>query len=157
MGGSETTQTMYIVQVEGDALKIESEPLLRAFDENKSVRDVLLKYTQAMIAQISQNVACNRLHAIEQRYARWLLEVRDRVQTEDLRLTQEFVSQMLGVRRASVTTAAGEFEKRGLISIDRNLTRIRDSEGLERLSCDCYSILRDEYNRLLGDPLTEHR
>src|SRR5688572_8582681 len=75
MGGSETTQTTYIVQMPGDAWKIDSKPLLKAFDENKKVRDVFLKYTQAHIAQISQNVACNRLHNLEQRYARWLLEV----------------------------------------------------------------------------------
>lgn len=74
MGGAETTQTMYIVQIDGEALKIEAEPLLAAFDENKSMRNVLLKYTQAMIAQISQNAACNRVHLVEQRYARWLLE-----------------------------------------------------------------------------------
>src|SRR5688572_3888760 len=93
MGGRETTQTQYVVQVEGSAFKMEAAPLLEAFDTNKEVRAVLLKYTQAMIAQISQNAACNRLHNIEQRYARWLIEVRDRIETDDLRLTQEFVGE----------------------------------------------------------------
>src|SRR5688572_15069233 len=87
MGGSETTQTTYIVQMAGDAMKIDSLPVLQAFDNSKGVRDIFLKYTQAHIAQVSQNVACNRLHNLEQRYARWLLEVRERVHTDDLRLT----------------------------------------------------------------------
>src|SRR5687768_15514313 len=93
MGGSETTQTEYIVQVAGDALRIEAQPLLQAFDENKAVRDILLKYTQAMIAQISQNTGCNRVHDITQRYARWLLEVRNRIESDDLHITQEFISE----------------------------------------------------------------
>ena len=99
MGGSETTQTTYIVQMPGDAVEIPSQLLLKAFDNNKNVRDVFLKFTQAHIAQISQNVACNRLHSLEQRYARWLLEVRERVHRDDLQLTQEFASEMLGVLR----------------------------------------------------------
>jgi CRP-like cAMP-binding protein len=150
MGGSETTQTEYIVQVAGDALRIEAQPLLQAFDENKAVRDVLLKYTQAMIAQISQNAGCNRVHDIAQRYARWLLEVRDRIESDDLHITQEFIAEMLGVRRPTVSVAATALQARGLIRIDRAVTKVLDVEGLNDAACECYQVLHDEYRRLLG-------
>ena len=150
MGGSETNQTEYIVQIEGDALKIEARPLLDAFDSNKAVRDVFLKYTQAYIAQLSQNVACNRLHNVEQRFARWLLEVYDRIDTMDLRLTQEFIGEMLGVHRPTVTEIANELEEQGLITMQRGLIRISNVEGLERIACECYTVVKEEYDRLLG-------
>ena len=150
MGGSETTQTEYIVQMAGDALRIEAQPLLQAFDENKAVRAVLLKYTQAMIAQISQNTGCNRVHDITQRYARWMLEVRDRIQSDDLHITQEFISEMLGVRRPTVSVAATALQARGLITIERGVTRVIDSEGVQEVACECYQVLQDEYDRLLG-------
>jgi CRP-like cAMP-binding protein len=151
MGGSETTQTQYVIQIDGDLLKVPAEPLLHAFDGNREVRYVLLKYTQAMIAQISQNAACNRLHRMQQRYARWLLEVRDRIQADDLPLTQEFTGEMLGVRRATVTHAALKLERKGVIKVKRGGVRIRDVEGLEQISCECYCDLQQEYERLLGE------
>lgn len=114
------------------------------------MRIVLLKYTQAMIAQISQNTACNRLHSAQQRYARWLLELRDRIQSEELQLTQEFAGDMLGVRRVSVTNVSRILEKRGLIKQRRGLTDIVDGPGLEAISCECYSVVKEEYDRLLG-------
>lgn len=150
MGGSETNQTEYIVQIEGEALKMEAQPLLDAFNSNKAVRDVFLKYTQAYIAQLSQNVACNRLHNGEQRFARWLLEVYDRIGTTDLRLTQEFIGEMLGVHRPTVTDIATKLEAGGLITVRRGLIRIANVEGLERIACECYSVVQEEYNRLLG-------
>jgi CRP-like cAMP-binding protein len=150
MGGSETNQTEYVVQIEGGALKMKAEPLLEAFDSNKAVRDVFLKYTQAYIAQVSQNVACNRLHNIEQRFGRWLLEVHDRIQTTDLRLKQEFIGEMLGVHRPSVTEIAGKVEKMRFISVQRELIRISDVKGLEGIACGCYRVVKDEYDRLLG-------
>lgn len=149
MGGSETTQTRYVVQIPGEAMKIGAELLLAAFDRDKRVRDVLLRYTQAMIAQISQNAACNQLHDVRQRYARWLLEVRDRIQSDELRLTQEFAAAMLGVRRASVTDMSRSFEEEGLTRSDRGLTRVVDGAGLERAACGCYRVLRLEFDRLL--------
>ena len=150
MGGGETTQTEYIVQIEGDALKMEAQPLLDAFDSNKAVRDVFLKYTQAYIAQLSQNVGCNRLHNVEQRFARWLLEVYDRIDNMDLRLTQEFIGEMLGVHRPTVTEIANKLEEQGLITVQRGLIRISNVEGLERIACECYTIVKEEYDRLLG-------
>ena len=150
MGGRETTQTEYVAQVPGDVVRVPADPLRDEFDRNKALRDVLLKYTQAMIAQISQNAACNRLHVLEQRYARWLLEVRDRIASDELRLTHEFIAEMLGVRRAGVTEVAGEFEARGIISQGRGLTRILDGLALGAVSCECYAVVKGEYDRLLG-------
>ena len=150
MGGSETTQTEYIVQVAGDALAIEAEPLLRAFDENKAVRDILLKYTQAMVAQISQNTGCNRVHDASQRYARWVLEVRARMGRDDLDITQEFVAQMLGVRRPTVTSAAATLQQKGFIVVERGGIRITNVQGLKAAACECYEVLQNEYDRLLG-------
>lgn len=150
MGGRETTQTEYIVQIAGDAMRIDSAPLLEAFDRDKRVRDIFLKLTQAIIAQISQTAACNSLHVLEKRYARWLLEVHDRTQSDEVRLTHEFMSEMLGVRRAGITELANKFERDGLIGQGYGWTRIVNRAGLEAASCECYSVLREEYERLLG-------
>jgi CRP-like cAMP-binding protein len=150
MGGRETNQTEYVAQIAGSAIIMPSQPLLDEFDRNKGVRDVLLRYTQAYIAHLSQNVACNRLHVIDQRLARWLLECRDRLRADELAITHEFLSQMLGVRRAGVTETSGKLQSRGLIKTGRKKVRILDPEALERASCECYRVTRDEYDRLLG-------
>jgi CRP-like cAMP-binding protein len=126
MGGRETTQTEYVVQIAGRVIRIAAAPVKREFDQNRGMRDVMLKYTQAYIAQISQNAACNRLHAMEQRYARWLLEARDRIESDELALTQEFISEMLGVRRSGISEISVNFAEQGLISHSRGLTRIVD-------------------------------
>jgi len=151
MGGKETTQTEYIAQIPGEAMRVACGPLKEAFDRSKGVRDVILKYTQAYVAQLSQNTACNRLHNLKQRFARWLLEARDRVQSEELMLTQEFASHMLGVRRAGVTEISRQLEAEGLLKQSRGYTRIVDGRGVEATSCECYEVLGEEYNRLLGD------
>jgi CRP-like cAMP-binding protein len=150
MGGRETTQTEYVAQLPGDALKIRAAPLREEFALNTEMRDVMLKYTQAYVAQISQNAACNRLHDIRTRYARWLMETRDRVESDHIELTQEFIGEMLGVRRASVNQIACEFEKLGIIKTKRGMTSIIDCERLEAASCECYGVLKTEYDRLLG-------
>jgi CRP-like cAMP-binding protein len=153
MGGRETTQTEYIIQGSGDAIRVPATPLLELFDTHKGVRDVLLKYTQAMIAQVTQNAACNALHLLENRFARWLLEVHDRVGSDELRTTQEFIAQMLGVRRSGVTEVSCRFEDRNIIRQRRGRTRILDRAALEAEACECYSVLIEEYNRLLGKPV----
>jgi CRP-like cAMP-binding protein len=150
MGGRETNQTEYVCQVPGAAVRMTAEPLLAEFDRVKAVRDVLLRYTQAYIAQLSQNVACNRAHTVDQRLARWLLECRDRLGTDDLALPQEFVGQMLGVRRAGVSEAAAGLQARGLIEHGRKKFRVTDPEGLGKVACECFRVLREEYDRLLG-------
>lgn len=150
MGGRETTQTEYIVQIAGDAMRIDAAPLREAFDTDVRVRDVFLKLTQAMIAQISQTAACNTLHSLEKRYARWLLEVHDRVQADEIRLTHKFMAEMLGVRRAGITQLANKFERDGLLAEGYGWTQIVDRPRLESAACECYSVLREEYERLLG-------
>jgi CRP-like cAMP-binding protein len=151
MGGRETTQTEYIVQIAGSAVKVDARPLLEEFDRNKELRDVLLRYTQALIAQISQTTGCNSLHSLEQRLARWLLEAQDRVESDDLKLTQEFIADMLGVRRAGVTQTAQKLQESGLIQYRRGLIHILDQRGLEAASCECFRTVRSEYDRLLGE------
>ena len=149
MGGRETTQTEYIVQIPGRALRIAAIPLKEEFNRNTQMRDVMLKYTQALIAQISQNVACNRLHDLDKRCARWLLEVRARVNVDEFPLTQEFIAEMLGVRRASVTLALSKLKRDGILEyVPRNI-RIHDVRRLEAAACECYKVLEEEYNRLL--------
>jgi CRP-like cAMP-binding protein len=150
MGGRETTQTQYVCQAAGTTVRIEAKPFLDEFDQVKAVRDVMLRYTQAYIAQLSQNVACNRLHTIQQRMARWILECRDRLQADDLTPTHEFIAQMLGGRRAGITETAAELQRRGLIEHGRKRLRVIDPSGLEKESCECFRVILDEYNRLLG-------
>lgn len=150
MGGSETTQTQYVAQVPGLAVKMPAESLLAEWDRNKALRNVLLRYTQAYIGQLSQNVACNRLHDIHQRLARWLLEARERIQSDDLNLTQEFLAEMLGVRRATVSDVAGPFREQGLLRWRRKSIQIVDVEKLKEVSCECYEVVRNEADRLLG-------
>lgn len=150
MGGKETTQTEYITQTAGAAVVMPAQPLKEEFDNCKPVRDVLLKYTQAHIAYLSQNVACNRLHTLERRLARWLLEVRDRTADDELDVTQEFIGQMLGVGRPRVTETIAGFEAAGIISHTRGAIRVEDLQKLKEASCGCYDVVMDEYERLLG-------
>ena len=110
------------------------------------------RYAQARFCQTAQTAACNRLHPIEQRLARWLLMTSDRVGGEELNLTQQVISEMLGVRRPSVTLAAGILQERGLITLSRGWVLIRDRRRLEAAACECYRAVRDEFNRFLPRP-----
>ncbi|MEC4983344.1 MAG: Crp/Fnr family transcriptional regulator [Oscillatoria sp. PMC 1076.18] len=155
MGGRETTQTEYVVQIGGAAMKIDAKIMRQEFEKNKELRDVMLTYTQAFIAQISQNTACNRLHVIEKRLARWLLEVQDRINSDELILTQELISNMLGVRRSGVTQAAQKLQEEGIITYHRGYIQIIKQQKLEAASCECFRVVRDEYDRLLGRKIEE--
>lgn len=150
MGGKETTQTEYIVQIAGSAIKVDAKLLRDEFERNQEVRNLFLRYTQALIAQISQTTACNSLHPLEERLARWLLEAQDRVEKDQIKLTQEFISEMLGVRRAGVTQAAQKLQETGLIRYNRGHIHILNQQGLEAASCECFRTVKDEYDRLLG-------
>jgi len=150
MGGRETNQTEYVAQVPGLAVQMPANVLLAEFDRSKALRDVLLRYTQAYIAQLSQNVACNRQHDLNQRLARWLLESCDRIQSDDVGLTQEFISQMLGVRRSGVGDGLAALQAKGLIESGRKSVKIANLAGLKGVACECYQVIRDEYDRLLG-------
>ena len=150
MGGRETNQTEYVCQSPGTAIRVAAEPFLVEFNSVKDVRDVMLRFTQAYIAQLSQNVACNRAHSIEQRLARWMLECRDRLKTDDLSMTHEFISEMLGVRRAGISESMAALQRRNLIMSSRGTLRVTDGAGLEAASFECFRVILEEYDRLLG-------
>jgi CRP-like cAMP-binding protein len=119
----------------------------RAFDESAAVRSVMLGFAGALLRLSSQTAACNRLHSIEQRCARWLLMAHDRAQTDRMPMTHEFLASMLGVRRAGVTTTAGELQRSGLISYRQGEITIRDREGLEALACECFALDHAQLDR----------
>ena len=139
-----------LVQARGSALAIDLEVLEREVETDPEVRDLLNRYSFALMAQIGQAVACNRLHPVEQRTARWLLSTHDRVGEDVFPMTHEFLSEMLGVRRASVTEAAGRLQDRGVIAYRRGRMRVLDREELERISCECYEVVRSRYERIIG-------
>lgn len=150
MGGNETTQTECIGHLAGKAIRIPAEPLRDEFDRNNSLRTLLLKSTQAFIAQISQNAACNRVHSLEDRCARWLLGVRDRVFSDEFGLTHEFLAEMLGAKGTTVSQTMGSFKDHGLIEYCRGNIQVLDVPALEKASCECCFVLQNEYNRFPG-------
>ncbi|MGL6344657.1 MAG: Crp/Fnr family transcriptional regulator [Waterburya sp.] len=150
IGARETTQTEYIVQIPGTAIKTKASIMREIFEQNQQFRNVMLRYTQAFIAQISQTTACNRLHVLEQRLARWLLEAQDRINSNEILLTQEFISTMLGVRRPGVTLAAQKLQEQGCIRYSRNQITIINNNQLELCSCECFKTVKAECDRLLG-------
>lgn len=151
MGKSEITQTEYVVQVAGSAIRIDAQILKQEFDRNGELHDLLLRYTQAFLAQVSQTAACNSLHTLEQRLPRWLLETQERIGSNELLLTQEFISVMLGVRRAGVTLTAQKLQERKLIEYHRGHVQILNQSGLEACACECFRTIKTEYDRLLRE------
>lgn len=132
-----------LVQGTGAAMRMKSARFLKEFRLSLPLQRALYRYTHTLMAQIAQTAACNRFHVVQERLARWLLMTRDRVQSNDFHLTQEFLSHMLGVRREGVTKAAGQLQKRKLIEYSRGNIRIVDRRGLEAASCSCYQIVRN--------------
>jgi CRP-like cAMP-binding protein len=149
MGGN-TVPNRAVAQVAGDAFSVPAPALLEEFRRGGPCQLLLLRYTQALITQISQTAVCNRLHSVEQRLCRWLLLTHDRVRSVELLLTQEFIANMLGGRRESVTKAARRLQKAGLIRYVRGHITIIDRRGLETASCECYQVVKTESDRLLG-------
>ena len=125
--------------------------LERALGRTPALHNLLLRSTMALLNQVAQSTSCNRLHEVQERCARWLLQTHDRVDGDSFPLTQEFLSQMLGVHRPTVTVAASMLHKAGLIDYSRGRITIVDRKGLETASCSCYRIIKDEYDRLLSD------
>ena len=148
--GAERTPVKAFCQVAGQAMKMRLDGLKRSLQEQPDLLELLRRYTQTMSNQIAQSTACNHVHSVQQRMCRWLLMTHDRVCADEFYLTQEFLAQMLGVRRPSVTVAAGLLQKDGLIAYQRGRIRIRDRAGLEAGACECYQSLREEFDRLLG-------
>jgi CRP-like cAMP-binding protein len=131
-----------LVQGAGVAMRIRSAQFLREMRQNPHFQRAFLRYTHALMTQVAQTAACNRFHLVEARLARWLLMTRDRVQSNEIHLTQAFLSHMLGVRRVGVTKAAGALQRRGLLEYSRGYIRIVDPHGLEATACSCYQATR---------------
>jgi CRP-like cAMP-binding protein len=149
MGGN-TVPNRAVVQSAGDALRMTTKMLQNEFARGRTFQRLLLMYTQALMTQMSQTAVCNRLHTVEQQLCRWLLLSHDRLDTDELVMTQELIANMLGVRREGVTMAARQLQDQGLISYVRGRIRILDRSGLEAAVCECYSVVKDEYDRLLN-------
>ena len=150
MGGN-TTSSSAVVQTAGLAYRLEGRLLKEEFDRAGFVQRLLLRYTQALMTQMSQTAACNRHHSIEQQLCRWLLLTLDRASSNDLIITQELVANMLGVRREGITEAAGKLQFLGHIRCRRGHLSVLNRKGLEERACECYAVVRDEVARLLSD------
>jgi CRP-like cAMP-binding protein len=147
-----TGPTSVYVQVPGVGLRIKAALFNKELARSASMRTVMLHYTHAFFNQVAQSAACNQFHSLEQRCCRWLLMTRDRMQSDEFLLTQEFLAMMLGVQRTGVTLAAGALQRAGLIRYSRGNVTILDRRGLEQRSCECYRVSKKEFDRLLGDP-----
>ena len=150
--GAELAPGRVFCQVSGSAWRMAAGDLRAAAREHPALHRVLLRYTHALMVQMSQGTACNRAHAVEQRCARWLLQTHDRVRGDEFDLTQEFLAQMLGERRATVNQVAGSLQQRGLIRYTRGRIQVVDRDGLESAACRCYGFVRAEYARMLAPP-----
>jgi len=148
--GDNIATTTAMVQVSGSGMRMKASLLKSEFQRGGVLQNLLLRYIQALYALVTQNAACNRLHQLDGRLARWLLLVCDRVESNELPLTHEFMSQMLGVRRAGVTEAANTLQQAGLIRYTRGKITILKREELEATTCECYEIIKGEYARLLN-------
>lgn len=148
-----------VVERAGNGFRLGSQAIKGAFDRSRPVRYVLLRYAQTLMTQMAQTAVCNQLHGLEQRLCRWLLESLDRVQGDELVMTQQLIASVLGVRRESITTAALKLQEAGLIRYVRGRISVTDRKGLEMSACQCYAVVKAEYHRLLGrvEPVAEGR
>ena len=148
--GAKSTPNQALTQAEVHASRISSRDLMGEFRKNGELNRMILRFVHSMFTQVAQTAACNRLHTLDQRLARWLLMTHDRTDGEEFPLTQDFLSRMLGVRRAGVSVAANSLRQSGLIDYHRGDIRVIDRDGLEAVSCECYKIVKDEYEQTLG-------
>ena len=148
--GGETTPSRAVVQSAGSAYRLTGARLKKEFSRHGLMLNVLLRYTQSLITQMAQTAVCNRHHALDQQLCRWLLLSLDRLDSNELRVTQELISNMIGVRREGVTEAAGRLQKLGVIRYSRGKITVLDRARLEALSCECYAVVKAETDRLLG-------
>jgi CRP-like cAMP-binding protein len=150
--GGETTPSRAVVQSAGWAYRLSRARLKNEFNRQGQLLHALLRYTQALITQMAQTAVCNRHHALDQQLCRWLLLSLDRLDSNELRVTQELIASMIGVRREGVTEAAGRLQKLGVIRYSRGKITVLDRAKLEELSCECYAVVKAETDRLLGTP-----
>jgi len=148
--GGETTTNRAVIQSAGHAFRMKARDMKEEFTRGGGFQKLLLRYTQALIAQISQTAVCNRLHSVEEQLCRWLLLSHDRLESDKLVMTHDLISNMLGVRREGVTLAAQKLAVRKLIKNVRGSITVLDRQGLEDAVCECYAVVNAEYNRLLG-------
>ena len=149
--GGQTTPSSAVVQTAGHAYRLPRHLLKQEFDRTGPVLQLLLRYTQALITQMTQTAVCNRHHSVEQQLCRWLLMTLDRVPSGQLVMTQELVARMLGVRREGITEAAGKLQHAGLIRYRRGHIAVLERTGLETRACECYAVVKNEISRLLSD------
>lgn len=149
--GGDTTTSSAVVQTAGEAWRLERRLLKAEFDRAGPLQRVLLRYTQALMAQMSQTAVCNRHHSVEQQLCRWLLVTLDRIPTGQFVITQEQVAGMLGVRRESITEVAGRLQQAGSIRMRRGHIEVVERAGLERRVCECYGVVKQEFSRLMAD------
>ena len=147
--GGETTPSRAVVQSAGIGYRLKANTLRKEFATGGHLQHLALRYTQALITQMAQTAVCNRHHSLDKQLCRWLLLSLDRLQGDELLMTQELIANMLGVRREGVTEAAGELQAHGLISYSRGHIKVLDRAGLERRVCECYAVVKREYDRLL--------
>ena len=156
MGGG-STLSRAVVQSAGRGLRVRADFLMTEFERQPAVMQLLLRFTQALMTQMSQTAVCNRHHAVVQQLCRWLLLSLDRLPGNELVMTQELIANMLGVRREGVTEAAGRLSREGLIEYRRGRITVFDRPALERRACECYGVVRREYDRLLSRTLPLRR
>jgi CRP-like cAMP-binding protein len=149
--GGETTPSRAVVQSAGYGYRLKASALKAEFNRGGAVMHLLLRYTQALITQMAQTAVCNRHHSVEQQLCRWLLLSLDRLPGNELTMTQELIANMLGVRREGVTEAAGHLQKKSLIRYSRGRITVLDRNQLEKVTCECYAVVKKEFDRLLSD------
>jgi CRP-like cAMP-binding protein len=147
--GGESTPSRTLVRSAGKGFRLNANLMMQEFNRAGPVLHLLLRYTQALITQMAQTAVCNRHHSLDQQLCRWLLSSLDRLRSNELVMTQELIANMLGVRREGVTEAAGHLQRAGLIEYHRGHITVIDRAGLEKRTCECYAVVKKEYNRLL--------
>lgn len=150
--GGETTLSRVIVRSSGEAYQLSGKLLNQEFYRGGPMQSLLLHYTQALLTQMAQTLLCNRHHSLDQQLCRWLLQLFDRLPSSRLAITQELIANTLGVRRAGISEVAGNLRNAGLIKYHRDSITLLDRTGLEARACECYAVVRDEFNRLLPAP-----
>lgn len=151
-GSTLATETT-ICQIPGDSLRVPVEKFNALLEKAPELRRLVYRFLQAYLSQVSQSVACNRLHSTEERFARWILASHDRVQGDTFQLTQEFLADMLGVHRPSITLIARSFQQAGLLNYRRGVITILDRTGIEEASCECYRVVRNQFEHAFGKGL----
>jgi CRP-like cAMP-binding protein len=149
--GGDTTPSSAVVQTAGDAYRLERRLLKQEFERSGPTQRLLLRYTQALMTQMSQTAVCNRHHSVEQQLCRWLLVTLDRLPSDSIVMTQEMVAGMLGVRRESITEATGRLQQAGVVQVRRGHLTVLERAGLETRVCECYAVVKSEFGRLLAD------